>query len=149
MRSGTATWPDADHGFEIGHVDGAVIDAEQQDQRDLGQEQHAEEKSEAAQSRFAAPLEADMVDAEHVAPATKNTGARIDARRRSDRCPIPALRNQAVNAPSRTKPGCAILTMSRKPNAIDRPIGDGGIETAEQQAGHDRVREKIEHRGFL
>ena len=44
------------------------------------------------------------------------------------------------------KAGWAMLTMSRIPNDIDTPDRHRGIEPADQDAGDDRVDEKIERK---
>ena len=47
---------------DIDGVDETVIDAEDQDESDLGDEQDAEEEGEAAQRLVAAPLEGQVID---------------------------------------------------------------------------------------
>ena len=77
MRSGRSTKPIFEARPDIGRLHVAVVDAEHQHQRDLGDEQQAEEEREPAQRILAALLERRVVDL-------------IDQRRRAHRTPAAA-----------------------------------------------------------
>ena len=127
---------------DIGRLHVAVVDAEHQDQRDLGDEQQAEEEREAAQRVLPAPLErlvVDLVDqrAERIEDRQHDDARqdRIDAQPRVDDVGDVG----AEDDEARMRDVDDVEDAERDRNAD----GHGRIERAEQQARDQRVDEQV------
>jgi hypothetical protein len=128
---------------DIPRLDVTVVDAEIEDQADLGDEQEAEEEGEAAQRFLAAFLERDIVDlvdggAERVERRSQDDAGenRIDAERGIDE--IGGI--GAENDEGRVGDVDNVENAERQ-----RYAGrDRRVEAADQDAGDDGVDQKIE-----
>ena len=128
---------------DIPRFDVAVVDAEIEDQADLGDEQEAEEEGEAAQRFLAALLERDVVDlvdggAERVERRSQDDARknRIDAERGIDEIGGVGAENDEGG----------VGDVDNVENAErQRHAGrDRRVEAADQDAGDDGVDQKIE-----
>ena len=130
-------WPD------IGRLDQPIVHAEHQHERDLGDEQQAEEEREAAQRFVAAPLEGDVVHL--IDRRAEQIERRQRDHRRQDRIDAERRVGDVGDVGAQNDEGgmgdVDDVQHAERDRHADR---DGGIEAAEQQAGHHGVAEEIE-----
>ena len=142
IRSGRSTTPRWMLGADIGGLDEAVIDAEDQDQRHLGDEQQAEEEGEAAQPFLAAPLERAVIDlidqrAQRIKGRQRDDAGedRIDAEPR-----IGDIGDVGAENDEGRMGDVDDVEHAEGNRDADR---DGGIEAAEQQSGRHGVEQQV------
>jgi hypothetical protein len=143
-RQGDAAEGEA--GADVGRGHRAVVGACGQYQRDLGDEQHAEEESEALQGGVAAALEADVIEPVEKCPQHE------EGRRHDEPGHHRIQPELAVQLPGREGANDDEGGMRQVRN-VEHAEGDGdaerhgGIEAAQQHASHDRVQDGqwIEH----
>jgi hypothetical protein len=130
-------------GADIRRLDQPIVHAEHQHERDLGDEQQAEEECQAAQGLVAAPLERDVV---HLIDRRAEC---VERRQHDHRC------QDRIDPPRRVGDVGDIgaendegrmgdvddVKHAERNRYADR---DGGIEAAQQQAGHHGVAEEVE-----
>ncbi len=140
-RNGRSTTPRLQAGPDIGCLDQAVVDAEHQHQRDLGDEQQAEEECEAAQCFIAASFEGDVVDlvdrgAEQIERRQREHGGqdRIHPQRR-----VGQVGDVGTEDDEGGMGNVDDVEHAEGDRHADR---DGGIESAKQQPGHHGIAEE-------